>query len=389
MWQNTEGIPHFANKSVARKWLENRLRQGRAAYLFYDHEDGPGMVNLLDGVSEVIEEGEFGWADHAPYRADVLLRRANEPPSALEIVHTHPPEYRKLSEAARLGIDLYEIEGGHPPFSEKGLKVLATHIAPANRRPHRDFNSRMIDLYDRIANPSSLDDGFIRVVKNWRGSLDQHDHAKRDEMEETEKKFARLRSEIRQQHVFCARCKKPNELIDGDKGFRYSSILAHRPNGGCGRIHLCQGCEFEIRGGWHGVFPSDAVEWWPRDDCPDCRDVDQAHEDERDRRFAPGPTGYIVEGRTVSREEFLGLLTLLDWTAVIASEYLDWAGAGEQRLREFQYITRDSIAQLIETVYSGTDAPNDADLRPAGIFGGTLPPCPLTLGEAAAIGSNP
>ena len=33
MWQNSEGIPHFANKSVARKWLQTRLQQGRASYL--------------------------------------------------------------------------------------------------------------------------------------------------------------------------------------------------------------------------------------------------------------------------------------------------------------------------------------------------------------------
>ena len=76
------------------------------------------MVNLLDNVSEVIEEGEFGWAVSAPYRADVLLRRTNEPPIAIEIVHRNPPEQSKLNEAARLGIDLYCIEGGYPPLSE-------------------------------------------------------------------------------------------------------------------------------------------------------------------------------------------------------------------------------------------------------------------------------
>lgn len=378
MWQNTEGIPHFANKSVARKWLDTRLRQGRDAYLFYEHEDGLGMVNLLDGVSEVIEEGEFGWADHAPYRADVLLRRANEPPLALEIVHTHPPEYRKLSEAARLGIDMYEIEGGHPPFSHKGLRVLAAHIAPANRQRHRVFNLRLIDLYNRIANPSRLDDGSIRVIKNWRGSLDQHDQAKQDALEEMDKKFDSLRSEIRQQHVFCARCKKPNELIDGGKGFHYSSILAHRPNGGCGRIHLCRNCEFSIGGGWQGAFPSDAAEWWPRDDCPNCREASQAHDDHRERRFAPGPIGYVVNNRTVSREDFLGLLALLDFAASVACDYMKRADVRASQINEFQNITQGSVAQLLEAVYSGTDDPNDSGLRPAGIFGGTLPPCPLS-----------
>ena len=76
----------------------------------------------------------------------------------------------------------------------------------------------MVDLYAAVANPSVIDDGFIRVVKNWRGSLDQHDMAKREALEERQKRFAYLRNEIRQGHVYCLRCKKDNELIDSGTG---------------------------------------------------------------------------------------------------------------------------------------------------------------------------
>ena len=177
-----EGIPHFANKAVLRKRLDTLQKHSEDFYIFYDHEGGLYMSAVLNGVTEVMLEGEFGWANQAPYRADVLLKRGKEPLSAIEITHTSEPSGSKLREAARLGIDVYEIEGGQPPFSEHGLRVLKAHIAPQNWKAHRQYTQRMIDLYARVSDPPTLDDGFIEVVKNWRGSLDQHYAAKREEL---------------------------------------------------------------------------------------------------------------------------------------------------------------------------------------------------------------
>ena len=373
-----EGIPHFANKAMMWKWLDTRLKTGRPLHIFYGHDGSRGMVNVLDGVSEAVLEGEFGWASQAPYRADILLRRDDAPPTAIEVTHTSPPSFDKLQEAARLGIDVYEVEGGYPPFSDKGLKVLKAHIAPRNQNAHRQFTQRMIDLYASVANSSTIDDGFIRVVKQWRGSLEQHDVARREELTEHWKEFASLRSEIRQGHVYCLRCKKANELIDGGTGFSHSSTPVHRPNGGCGYVHLCGQCEFEIRGGWDGVPAEDANEWWHRDDCPKCQEAIQSHEDEWERRFAPGPVGYVVDGRTVSREHFLGLLVLIDLTAVMACEYLEATGANSRDVKEFRYCITSSVSEMNEAVRSGANDPSDRAFQPIGLFGGSMPPCPLT-----------
>ena len=375
--ENKEGIPHFANKAMMWKWLDTRLKIGSPLYIFYDHEGSRGMVNVLDGVVEAVQEGEFGWASQAPYRADVLLRRDDAPPTVIEITHTSPPISDKLHEAARLGIDVYEVEGGQPPFSDKGLAVLKAHIAPCNRKAHRQFTQRMIDLYASVANPPNIDDGFIRVIKNWRGSFDQHVMAKREALEERQKEFASLRNEIRQGHVYCLRCKMTNELIDGGKGFSYSSIPVHRPNGGCGYVHLCDKCAFEIRGGWDGVPAEDANEWWPRDDCSGCQEVNQVREDEWVRDLAPGPVGYFVDGKTVNREHFLGLLTLINLTSVVACEYLYKTGASARNVEEFRYIMASSISEMNDAVRSGADDPNDRAFQPIGLFGGSMPPCPL------------
>ena len=376
--ENNEGIPHFANKAVLWKRLDNKRKVGDF-HIFYDRHGRGFEFNLMDGVTEVVQEADFGFASQAPYRADILLKRRNEPPTAIEITHTSPPSPAKLADAARLGIDIYEVQGGFPPFSEKGLKVLAAHIAPCNVKAHEQFTQRMTELYEWIANPPTLDDGFIRVVKNWRGSLDRHDKAKWDDVEEMAKQFADLRSEIRQGHVFCLRCKKPNNLLDGGRGLSYSSTLIHRSNGGCGYFHLCYECEFTIRGGWNGEPSDDAVDWFPVDDCPNCQEVQRAHEVEWELKTRRGPVGYVVDGRTVSREHFLGLLSLLDLTSVIACEYLATTGEKTPRINELRYITASSIQDLKDAVYSGPDDQNDKALRPASLFGGSMPPCPLTV----------
>jgi hypothetical protein len=375
-----EGIPHFANKAVLRKRLDTLQKHSEDFYIFYDHEGGLYMSAVLNGVTEVMLEGEFGWANQAPYRADVLLKRGKEPLSAIEITHTSEPSGPKLREAARLGIDVYEVEGGAPPFSEHGLSVLKAHIAPQNRAAHRQFTRRVADLYARVADPPTLCDGFIRVVKNWRGSLDQHDAAERIEMEDMLKEFASMRNEIRQQHVLCLRCKKRNEITP-DGGFIHSSQMVHRPNGGCGYRYLCKPCSFDIRGGWNGVLPSDAEAWLPHDDCPYCKDAEQYALDRMKRRLTKGPYGYIVDGMTVSREDFLGLLALMNFAAVQGAKYLEAGGVEAWRIKEFRYITRDGIKTIAKAAHSGADDSNDSNttLRPAGLFGGALPPCPLHL----------
>lgn len=181
--ENVEGIPHFANKSVIRKWLDTRLRENLPTFLFFENADGFMMANIMDGISEVVEEGEWGWRNRAPYRADVLLKdNRGQPRVALEVVHHHSVDAEKLFDADQRSLDVYEIEGGYPPFSKKGLKVLRGHVASRNRVKHRLFTQRIIDLYGAICNPPTLENGFLRVVKDWHGSLDQHDQRRYDDL---------------------------------------------------------------------------------------------------------------------------------------------------------------------------------------------------------------
>ena len=75
----------------------------------------------------------------------------------------------------------------------------------------------------------------------------------------------------------------------------------------------------------------------------------------------------------------MGLLVLLNFTAVVASELLKQAGATARKVNEFLTVTGGAVSQMEEAVYSGPKDPNDVAIRPAGVFGGILPPCPLML----------
>ncbi len=374
-----EGIPHFANKVVMWKRLDNLRKRSEDFYIFYDHEDRRYMSAVLNGVTEALIEGEFGWAKKAPYRADVLLERGKEPLSAIEITHTSEPSGDKLREAARLGIDVYEIEGGQPPFSKPGLKVLKAHIAPRNWKAHQQFTQRMIDLYAEIANPSNPDAGFIRVVKNWRGHLDQHDAAKREELEDWMRKSNVISNAIRQGLVFCERCRKQIP-VDGDYGIHLERRFVHFPNGGCRYVPVCEQCETELKGWPFGELPSDAAEWNGREDCGECQDASQRNADAIAKMLTKGPFGYVVNGRTVSRGDFLGLCTLMKLAAVQGAEVLEAAGISALRIAEFRYCTHEGIEAIVQAAYSGADASKDSNtsLRPAGLFGGSMPPCPLS-----------
>ena len=375
--ENVEGIPHFANKSVTRKWLDTRLGENLPTFLFFENADGLMMTNIMDGISEVVEEGEWGWRNHAPYRADVLLKdNRGQPRVALEVVHHHPVDAEKLFDADRHSLDVYEIEGGYPPFSEKGLKVLRAHIASHNRRKHRRFTQRILDLYGAISDPPSLDDGFLRVVKDWRGSLDRHDQRRHDDLVSMQNRFAGLRREIEQQHVFCARCKRPNRLLDGGTGFSYSLIFTHDPNGNCRERHLCEKCEWEIRGGFDGDFAEDAPLWLPDDDCPKC----QRHERDVLTQWVEaskfGPIGYVVDNRTVTRTEFCALLALIELSATAGAELLA-KEVNAIHAERYLHDVLGGIEYLQDAVRRGPEDRNDTAFRPARRFG--LPPCPLVV----------
>lgn len=371
--ENVEGIPHFANKSVTRKWLDYRLRKNLPTFLFFENSDGFMMANITDGVSEVVEEGEWGWRNQGPYRADVLLKDdRGQPRVALEVVHHHPVDAEKLFDADRCHLDVYEIEGGYPPFSKKGLKILRGHVASRNQRKHRRFTQRIIDLYGAIRNPPTLEDGFLRVVKDWRGSLDQHDQRRYDNLVSFHDKFAGLRREIQQQHVFCARCKQLNQLLDGGEGFSYSLTFVHHPNGNCRKRHLCDKCEWEVMGG----LAEDAPLWALNENCPNCQRHGREALAQRDEANKSGAIGYIVGNRTVSHDEFCALLALIEFSVSSAAERLSKAGY-EIDAGRYLHAVKDGTEYLQDAVRRGPEDRNDAEFRPALRSG--LPPCPLAV----------
>ena len=375
--ENVEGIPHFANKSVTRKWLDTRLRENLPTFLFFENADGFMMANIMDGICEVVEEGEWGWRNQAPYRADVLLKdNRGQPRVALEVVHHHPVDAEKLFDADRCSLDVYEIEGGHPPFSKKGLKVLRGHVASRNRAKHRLFTQRIIDLYGAICNPPTLEGGFLRVVKDWRGSLDQHDQKRYNDLVSMQEKFAGLRREIQQQHVFCARCKRPNRLLDGGKGFSYSLTFVHDPNGNCRERHLCDKCEWEVRGGSNGDFAEDAPFWMPSENCPNCQSHERKILAQWYEASKSGPIGYIVDNRTVSHDEFCALLSLVELSATIGAEILSKGGDAIYANR-YLHAVKVGIEDLQDAVRRGPEDRNDKAFRPA-LRSGLLP-CPLVV----------
>lgn len=377
MFQEREGTPHFANKAVLWKKLDLLHKAGEPFHVFFGYKGRLVLSrDLLEAVTSVRQEADFGWCNYAPYRADVLLEREGAPSVSLEVVHHNPPSAAKLEEVRRRGMDMYEICGGHPPFSKEGLGIIEAHLTPQSLNAHIAYTERVIALYNSIAQPTSMDDGFIRVVKNWRGSLDAHDRHKQEEMEKSLERSRQLRNEVRAGHVTCFLCGVPNaEEKDPDGFTRLSAcwILVHRPNGGCGKRYVCRGCEFTMRGGWKGEYPADEHEWWPRDDCTTCIEAYESMRERWQDCILIGPVGYVVNGRTVNRADFRGLLTLILFQLQCMDDWFRRENLLEPWMRRDMRALKEAIQDMERASYD--EDPNDQGLKPAGLMGPAgLPP---------------
>ena len=377
MFQEKEGIPHFANKAVIWKRLHHLHREGKAFHVFFAHKGRVVMSrDLLGAVTSVRQEADFGWCNYAPYRADVLLEREDAPSVALEVVHHHPPSADKFAEVRRLGMDMYEIWGGDPPFSNEGLGTMAAHLTTQSLNANIAYTERVVALYNSIAQPESMDDGFIRVVKNWRGSLDAHDRHKQEKMEKSWESSRQLRNEVRAGHVTCFRCGVLNaeeKHPDGGTSLSACWILVHRPNGGCGKRYVCRGCEFTMRDGWKGEYPADKHEWWPRDDCATCMEAYETMQERWQDCILTGPVGYVVNGRTVNRADFRGLLTLILFQLQSMDGFLKRDNLLEPWMRRDMRHLKEAIQDMERAM--NDDDPNDKGLKPAGLIGRAgLPP---------------
>lgn len=389
-----EGIEHWSNKTIYSHKLESRRRRQQAFWLFFreccgECEDIGYVENILSGVTSVKMEADYG-----NFRPDILLERRNKPPLFLEFTHTHPPSQRKLAYCSKHGIDIFELEGSQRPINSTVRKAHISHQNCRNRQRRRLF-----DLWQHMA---SQDDPIVGIKEDFRSHerQQQEQHAFWSE-------FEVRRQEVASGTLRCARCDTPFAIIDG--GFRLSSIDTHRPDGLCGEIHLCEECEFAIRGGWNGVYPEDAGSWGLVEGCPTCQPIIAQQERElsegKPRRSVSMPESYghrlvweperrrqayIVGNQSVTRDEMQSILmmfqlvltgVLSDWnySAVMQKEVrrIGAAVLYANNIRDWDWL--DGIG---ESYVPDHDYPDG--------FGGNsylypkrwwqeLPPCPLTI----------
>ena len=131
---------------------------------------------------------------------------------------------------------------------------------------------------------------------------------------------------------------------------------------------MCQGCEFEIRGGWEGMYPEDAGSWGLDDGCERCQPIIAEQRQSPalvqrtrsvempegyGRRLVAEPQtrqqGYIVGEQTVSRSELQSVLMLFEYVLIC------WLPPGERHARMLEEVQRINRAVL----YANSDLGHD------------------------------
>ena len=248
---NPEHVQHFAAKSVVRKRIASALRMQEPLPITILECCGCGaydiVENLLWDITDVQEELAVG-----PYRPDIVLLRNGQPMKVIEIVRTSPPSERKIEYLLAQGIDLFLMSGSGRP---EDATVIRSHISPMNcRRKHKE---RVESLFKHLTELPDLD-CKIGIRQDFRlpQTIQRELEASFNEARE---RFQRLADE----EFTCFRC---GVLLTGEQ---LQSQWAHREDGGCGMVELCQRCMFEASMLPPGE-PDGSVVWGLGEDCEDC-----------------------------------------------------------------------------------------------------------------------
>ena len=137
-----EGVPHWTNKAMLFNKLKEWQKTQRPFHLFFELGGDMRVVNILEDVTEVLQESPSGG-----YRPDILLERSDQPPIWIEIVHRSLPSAPKLAYAAAQGIDVFEIHGNDRPIY---MAVRNAHISPRSRPRLRQRHDRLIQIWSDL-----------------------------------------------------------------------------------------------------------------------------------------------------------------------------------------------------------------------------------------------
>ena len=361
-----EGVSHWSNKAMYGHKFKSYLRMQKGFWLFFreccGECEGTGHVeNILKDVAAVRIEDEYDAGQTGRYYPDILLERRGLPQIWIEITHTSKPSQRKLAYCRERGIDVFELDGSRRP---EECSVLKAHISPRNcRSPQR---SRLNDLWNHL---HGLDDPVVGIADHWNASsLDWHFRLQEEDLERRLKRHDQLRQVVREGKLRCTRCGKPFGMFEGGTGFHASFVWSHRPHGGCGKVPMCQGCEFEIRGGWEGLYPEDAGSWGLDGGCERCQPIiaEQRQSialaqrtrsvempEDYGHRLVSEPQrrkqGYVVGRQTVSRSELQAVLMLFEYVLTC------WLPPGERNALMLEEVQRINRAVL----YTNSDLDRD------------------------------
>ena len=398
--ENPESVEHWSNTAMFAQNLESRLKRQQSFWLFFSGccgqcEGGAFLENILADVTAVKREADFGG-----FRPDILLERGIKQPIFLEFTHTSPPSAAKVAYCTANDIDLFELDGSKNPADSSLMKA---HISPRNCR--RLKRQRLLDLWKHM---EGSDDPKLGIREDFRSPERQ-----RREFEAWHSEFEAMREKAATGTLRCTRCDE--SLAGDDGGFSATMINIHKADGSCGQVTLCRQCEFSLRGGWDGAYPFDVDSWMLDEDCQFCKKIlseqakrlEEQEEKAGQRRSVemPEPYGtrlvqeperrqqaYMVGNRTVSRDELLSILYMMDYVLAVMlkthpkhTRTVLWRKDVHRVANAVLYANNmydwDWLKGIGESYVYESDATDgskgDKFLYPKRWGGGEVPPCPL------------
>ena len=314
-----DDISHLSNRAMFFNKLENYRKRQKGFWLFFSECcgqcGGRGFVeNILADVTAVRLKTEEG--EDCP---DILLERQDKPPLWLLFTQPSPLSVQKLAYCMAHGIDVFELDGGRRPVE---CTVIKAHIAPRNCRDRK--RRRLADIWENLRRSE-----FARI--GIRGDMRSESRKER----EWEKQWAETeadRDAVAAGEIRCSRC--DSEFTRPEiGGYSFSYQIAHRPDGQCAMVPLCDNCSFAVMGGMEGVRSDDAAMWLQQAECPTCEAIEAEEMKDwyaaprRESLEMPASYGvrwiqepekrvqqYDVADRTVNREELLAVVMMTKWS---------------------------------------------------------------------------
>ena len=227
--------PHFSNRAMFFNKLENYRKKQKGFWLLFSECcgqcEGLGFIeNILTDVTMVRLEPQGG-----EDRPDILLERKDRPPLWLLFTQPSPPSVEKLAYCMAHGIDVFELEGGKRPVE---CTVFKAHIAPRNCRDHK--RKRLASIWESLGRSEFA---RIGIREDMRSQF-----RKQQEFEESWNRLEADWEAVAAGEVYCARCDNTLARAEGN-GYSCTYITAHRPDGQCGQVLLCNDCSFAVMGG--------------------------------------------------------------------------------------------------------------------------------------------